>query len=269
MSPFYRILLVAAHAASVALIAFPHVLPSSALAKPIARSLSSRTVAVHHVKERSVRVLKSKNSKAKAVAPHDSHPSHANVSYHRHAQSPTGSHVPAVAYGRSGDINIDIVTQNINILNNYYSKACNNAQTLSTHPISLFNDALRRPAHIEAYSSQPSATRQKSKSNFEQKCASALTDFHTNSQGFAKTLHTLGAGKGREHYDEYDPLERIIKDDIDLHKDILGYVNEMCYHDPSLCLYLGPSMSRFLRLYTAPIVLLIPVSHLRHQVHSR
>jgi hypothetical protein len=124
---------------------------------------------------------------------------------------------------------------------------CPNPQCAPRLP---FNDALRRSPYIEAYSSQPSASRQKSKSKFEQKCASALTDFHTNSQGFAKTLHNLGADKGRVHYDEYDPLERLIKDDIDLHKDILGYINEMCDHDPSLCLYLGPSTSRFLPLYT-------------------
>ncbi len=133
MSPLYRILLVAAHAASVALIAFPHVLQSSALAKPIARSLSPRTVAVHHVKERSVRMLKSKNSKGKAAVSHDLYPSRANVSHHPYSHSFTGPHVPAAAYGRSGDINVDIVTQNINILNNYYSKACNNAQALSAH----------------------------------------------------------------------------------------------------------------------------------------
>ncbi|KAF8507160.1 hypothetical protein F5888DRAFT_1602271 [Russula emetica] len=222
MSPFYRILLVAAYAASVTLIAFPHVLLSSALAKPVARPLSSRTVAVHHAKERSVRVLKSKISKRKAVVPHNLYPSRANVSHHPHSHSSTGPHVPATAYGRSGDVNIDVVTQNINILNNYYSTACNNAHTL------------------KAYSSQPSASSQKSKSNFEQKCASALTDFHTNSRGFAKTLHNLGADKGREHYDEYDPIERLIKDDIDLHKDVLGYVNELCRRYPSVCLYLGP-----------------------------
>jgi hypothetical protein len=133
MSPLHRILLVAAHAAYVALIAFPHVLPSSALAKPVTRSLSSRAVAVHHVKERSVRVLKSKDSKGKAAVPHDLYPSHTNVSYHRHAHSSTGLHVPAAAYGRSGDINIDVVTQNINILNNYYSNACNSAKALSAH----------------------------------------------------------------------------------------------------------------------------------------
>jgi hypothetical protein len=132
MSPLYRILLVAAYAASVALIAFPHVLPSSALAKPIARPLSSRTVAVHHVKERSVRrVPKSKNSKGKAVVPHDLYPSRANVSHHPHSHSSTGPHVPATAYGRSGDININVVTQNIGILNNYYSRACDNGHTLS------------------------------------------------------------------------------------------------------------------------------------------
>ena len=269
MPPFYQIILVAAHAASVALIAFPHALTTPVLAKPIARPLSSRTAVVHHAKERSVWVRKSKNSKAKAVVLHDSHSSHANVSYHPYDYSSTGPHVPTVAYGRSGDINVNTVAQNINILNNYYSKACNNAKTLSAHPISPSNDLLRKPAHIEAYSSQPSASRQKSNSNFEQKCASALTDFHTNSQGFAKTLHILGADKGREHYDEYDPLERVIKDDIDLHKDILGYVNDMCYHNPSLCLYLGPSTSLFLLLYTAPIVLLILSSHLRYQVHPR
>jgi hypothetical protein len=129
MSPLYRILF----AASVALIALPHVLPSSALAKPIARPLSSRTLAVHHVKERSVRVLKSKNSKGKAVVPHDLYPSRANVSHHPHSHSSTGPHVPATAYSRSGDVNIDVVTQNINILNNYYSGACNNAGTLSAY----------------------------------------------------------------------------------------------------------------------------------------
>lgn len=133
MSPLYRIILVAAYAASVALIAFPRVLPSLALAKPMARPLSSRTVAVHHVKERSVRVLKSKNSKGKAVAPHDLYSSRANVSHHPHPHSSTGPRVPATAYGRSGDVNIDVVTQNINILNNYYSKACNNAHTLSAY----------------------------------------------------------------------------------------------------------------------------------------
>lgn len=102
--------------------------------------------------------------------------------------------------------------------------------------------------YIETYSSQPSASRQKSKSKFEQKCASALTDFHTNSQGFAKTLHNLGADKGREHYDKYDPIERLIKDDINLHKDVLGYVNELCRRYPSVCLYLGPSTSQYLAL---------------------
>jgi len=141
MSPLYKILLVIAHATSVALIIIPQVLPSFALAKPIARSSQSRNMAVHHVKERSV--LKSKNSKVKAVVPHHSHPNPANVSYHPKAYSSPGSHVTPGVYGRSGDVNINTIVNDIDVLNGYYTKTYNNAQTLSTHSISLLNDALR------------------------------------------------------------------------------------------------------------------------------
>jgi hypothetical protein len=130
MLPFHQFFLVAVHAASVALIAFPQVLPSSAVAKPISRSLSSRAVVVHHANDRPVRVLKSKNSKADAFVSHDSHPSSTNVSHHPHAHSAsTGSHIPGGAYGRSGDINVD---NKLGILNDYYLKANKNTQTLST-----------------------------------------------------------------------------------------------------------------------------------------
>lgn len=143
MSPLYKILLIIAHTTSIALIMTPQVPPSFALAKPIARSSQSRNMAVHHVKERSVRVLKSKNSKLKAVVPHNSHPNPANVSYHPKAYSSPGSHVTAGAYGRSGDININTIVEDVDVLNGYYTKTYNNAQTLSTHSISLLNDALR------------------------------------------------------------------------------------------------------------------------------
>ena len=143
MSPLYKILLVIAHVTSVALIIIPQILPSFALAKPIARSSQSRNMAVHYVKERSVRKLKSKNSKVKAVVPHNPHPNPANVSYHPKAYSSPGSHVTAGAYGRSGDININTIVNNIDVLNGYYMKTYNNAQTLSTHTVSLLDDALR------------------------------------------------------------------------------------------------------------------------------
>ena len=138
MPPLYQILLVAVHAASVALIAFPQGPSSFALAKPIVRSFPPRTIAVHHVKERSARVLKSKNSKAKAVVPHNSHPNPANMSYYSRAYSSPGPRVHSGAYGRSGDINVDTIAQNIDILNGYYTHAYNDAQTLSTHAIIFF-----------------------------------------------------------------------------------------------------------------------------------
>lgn len=86
---------------------------------------------VHNVKERSVRVLRSKNSKVKAVISHNSHPNPANVSYHPEAHPFPGSYVAAGAYGRSGDININNIVNDINLLNGYYVKTYNNAQTLS------------------------------------------------------------------------------------------------------------------------------------------
>jgi hypothetical protein len=137
MSPLFKILLVAAHAATVTLIAFLQLVPSFALAKPIGRSLPPRTMAEHYVKEHSVRAFRSKNSKPKAVASHNLHPSPANVSYHPQAYSYPGSHLPAGAHVRSGDINVDTTAHNIDILNTYYTNAYNNAQTLSTHSTSF------------------------------------------------------------------------------------------------------------------------------------
>ncbi|KAI9457714.1 hypothetical protein F5148DRAFT_1221883 [Russula earlei] len=221
MSPLYRILLVAAHAAFVALIAFPRALPSSALARPTERSPSSRTMDLPHVKGRSVRILKSKNSKVRPTVPREPHSRHANVSYH-YPHSSTESHILARAYTRSGDINFDAVVQQIDILNGYYSRAYDNAQTL------------------EAYSSQAPPSRQKDRYKFEQKCASALTDFHTNSQGFTTTLRQLGADKGRAHYNEYDDVEKLVKEIIDLCKRVLDSIAKICNDIPYLYPVLGP-----------------------------
>ncbi|KAI0304946.1 hypothetical protein BC826DRAFT_979092 [Russula brevipes] len=222
MLPIYQILLVAVHAASVALIAFPQVSPSSAAAKPISRSLSSRAVVVHHANDRPVRVLKSKNSKADAFVSHDLHPSPANVSHHPHAHSAsTGPHVPGGAYGRSGDVNVD---NKLDILNDYCLNANKNAQTL------------------KKYSSQASASKQKGTPHFEQRCASALTDFHTNSQGFTTTLQQLGAYKGRLNYNQHDLLERLINGLVDAHKDTLSYIAALIYHDPFLGPIIGPTV---------------------------
>jgi len=111
------------------------------------------------------------------------------------------------------------------------------------------NDALRRSARIEMYSSQASASRQKDTNKYERKCASELTAFHTNSQGFTTTLRQLGAHKGLAHYDKDDPVEKLVKDIIDLCKQVLSYITKICDYIPHSCLDLGPSTSPLSRLH--------------------
>jgi hypothetical protein len=135
MPSVYQILFVSAHAASVASMALPSTLSSSTLAKPVSRPLLSQTMPMHHITERSVQALISKNlnSKAKAIVPRDILSNPSNLSYYPFTSSThTVSRVIAGAYSRSGDINTVTDLDNFNILNGYYSKAYGNAQTLST-----------------------------------------------------------------------------------------------------------------------------------------
>lgn len=113
--------------------------------------------------------------------------------------------------------------------------------------IPSYNGPLRALARTEAYSSQASASRRKGTPHFEQKCASTLTDFHTNSQGFTTTLRRIDAYNGRAHYDEY-PIETLLKKFIDLHKDFLSDVTELIKCYPFLGPLLGPSTSPLLLL---------------------
>jgi hypothetical protein len=113
--------------------------------------------------------------------------------------------------------------------------------------IPFYNGPLRVLAPTEAYSSQASTSRQKGTPYFEQKCASTLTDFHTNSQGFTTTLRRIDAYNGRAHYDGY-PVETLLKKFIDLHKDFLRDVTELIKCYPFLGPLLGPSTSPLLLL---------------------
>ena len=141
MQHLYQILFVAAHAASIALIAFPP-LPLSALAKPVARS---QTMTVHYVSRRPVRAPKSKDSKIKAAASYGSLDSSANTSLHPRSRSThTDRGVYAGVHGRSGDVNVNTVLDQITILSSWHSKARTNAQNLSTlSSLSLSSQWLR------------------------------------------------------------------------------------------------------------------------------
>ncbi|KAH9082142.1 hypothetical protein EDB83DRAFT_2512936 [Lactarius deliciosus] len=225
MQHLYQILFVAAHAASIAFITFPLVLPLPALAKPVTRSLLSQTMTVHHISRRPVRTPKSKDPKTKATAPHNFLENSANVSLHprsRHAHEGPG--VYAGVRGRSGDINVNTVMDQISILSSWHSKARTNAQNLKT------------------YSSQASTSRHKGASEFERKCASELTAFNTNSRGFETTLKQLSADKGRAYYDNRDSIETLLNNMIDFHKDVLSCFTDLVYRTPELGPVLGPTI---------------------------
>jgi hypothetical protein len=53
----------------------------------------------------------------------------------------------------------------------------------------------------------------------------------------------MGAYKGHPDYDESDPLEKLIRELVNLHKDVLGYIYDLIKYDPYLGPILGPSMS--------------------------
>ncbi|KAI9445261.1 hypothetical protein H4582DRAFT_1914378 [Lactarius indigo] len=206
MQHLYQILFLAAHAASIAFITFPLALRYLQLRNP-----------------RPIRALKSKDPKIKAAAPHDFLENSANVSLHqrfRHTHVDPG--VYAGVRGRSGDININTVTDQISVLSSWHSKARTNAQNLKT------------------YSSRVSTSRHKGASEFERKCVSELTAFNTNSRGFETTLKQLSADKGRAYYDNRDSIETLLKDIIDFHKDILSCFTDLVYGIPDLGPILGP-----------------------------
>ncbi|KAI0307746.1 hypothetical protein B0F90DRAFT_1813155 [Multifurca ochricompacta] len=230
MPRFYQILFFVAHAASLTLIVFPWALTSSALAKPVARSSLSQSVTTHHVAERSTRVLKSKNSKVKAAVPPSSLLSNSpNASFHPHARSVHAvTKLSAGAYSRSDDT-LDRIGDHITALNSYYSKAYTNSQAL------------------KACSSQASASASRQDGvpgrrplEFERECASELTDFHANSQGFKTRLGQLSAAKGRAFYDPHDVVQVLIKDLIDVHKSALDYIVILVYNVPALGPIFGP-----------------------------
>jgi hypothetical protein len=75
-----------------------------------------------------------------------------------------------------------------------------------------------------------------------------LTAFHTNSRGFKTTFDQLSAEKGLAFYDRHDDLETLLKNIVDLYKDVLRYVSELVDCIPGIGLVLDPSMSLLLPL---------------------
>jgi hypothetical protein len=84
--------------------------------------------------------------------------------------------------------------------------------------------------------------------DFERDCTSALTAFHTNSRGFKTTYDHLSAKKGLDYYDQRDLVERLLREIIELHKELLIYLDKLVDSIPGIGPVLGPSMSPLLPL---------------------
>jgi hypothetical protein len=133
MQHLYLILFVTAHAASIAFIASPLVLPLAALAKPVTRSPLSQTMTVHHLSKRPVRAPRSKDSKITAATSDGYIDGTSNTSLYpnsRPAHADSGLYTSV--HSRSGDVNVNTVLDQISILSSWHSKARTNAQNLST-----------------------------------------------------------------------------------------------------------------------------------------
>ncbi|KAI0051705.1 hypothetical protein FA95DRAFT_1459126, partial [Auriscalpium vulgare] len=118
------------------------------------------------------------------------------------------------------DLNVNTVLQNINLLNTYYSGAQQNAEALNTYS-----------TRASSYRTDP---------DFNQQSADELSAFQTNVLGFQTVLAQLGADKGLANYDKSNDLETLLKNMVNLNKDVLSYTTALVYVIPVLGPILGP-----------------------------
>jgi len=112
------------------------------------------------------------------------------------------------------------ILDNLGLLSNYYTQINNNAGTMSN----LASEA----------------STQGDNADYQQQCLSTLSAFHSNLLGFQTTFAELAADKGLANYDENDEIETLLKEVINLCKNILSYTDELVYQIPGLGPILGP-----------------------------
>lgn len=85
--------------------------------------------------------------------------------------------------------------------------------------------------------------------DFQRDCVAALTGFNTNMDGFQTTLAdtaspATGVGdKGLANYDRNNDLETLLKNIVNVNKNVLSSINTIVYNIPGVGPILGPSMS--------------------------
>jgi hypothetical protein len=81
---------------------------------------------------------------------------------------------------------------------------------------------------------------------YQQEAAQQLGGFLDGYQGFKGLLAQLGSDKGLKNFDGRDPLQVVLKDIVNAHKDILKSVSDIVNQLPVLGPVLGPSEFKLL-----------------------
>jgi hypothetical protein len=79
--------------------------------------------------------------------------------------------------------------------------------------------------------------------DYQQECAQALGEYQETYSGLKGLLAQLGSDKGLKNYDGEDPVQVLLKDVVNAHKDILHSVSVIVNNLPILGPILGPSES--------------------------
>ncbi|KAL1707317.1 hypothetical protein EV121DRAFT_255912 [Schizophyllum commune] len=108
------------------------------------------------------------------------------------------------------------------LLNDRYHSARKNAATYK---------------RLSAQSYSPSAAQD---ADFQQKCATALNDFQLDVLGIKEILQTAGADRGLAFYDRTNDVQTLMKNVVNLHKDVLKATTILVDNIPVLGPILGP-----------------------------
>lgn len=102
---------------------------------------------------------------------------------------------------------------------------------------------LNRFSNLKGGLASRSSTIEDGNAHFTTSSASVLTDYHSNILGLDGILGNLGARKGLLNYDRSNTLETILKDIVNLNKDVLSSITVLVYNLPIVGKTLGPSKS--------------------------
>ncbi|KIY52743.1 hypothetical protein FISHEDRAFT_69557 [Fistulina hepatica ATCC 64428] len=130
--------------------------------------------------------------------------------------------------------------------------------TLSNH----YDSATSSAATLKTLASQSSSASAEDKA-FQQQCQDALTDYSLGLGGIQAVLQQLGAGKGEEYEDRTNDLETLLKNTVNMNKDILNDTTKIVTNIPVL----GPLLAPILFVIKCDLELLLDaVENLTDQI---